>query len=261
MTLQSHERYCSEVLAQTSLLCAELEGADLKAPVPTCPEWTLADLLHHLGQAHRGVGRIVEQRLTEFPGRPVGDATTGHPFDDAAGAARWLAEGAGALVDVLSESGPDATVWTFDGRNVSAFWARRMVHETVIHRADALIALGADFTIDPEIAADTLDEWLDIVGAPMVVEFKPELKELCGPGRTLHLHATDTAPESGEWFIDATGERVTWRRSHEKAAVAVRGPMRDLLLLTYRRLPLDSAKVEVHGEREMLELWLENAKF
>lgn len=43
--------------------------------------------------------------------------------------------------------------------------------------------------------------------------------------------------------------------------VALRGPLTAVLLAFYRRLPLDSPEVEVLGERELLEFWLERAAF
>jgi hypothetical protein len=83
---------------------------------------------------------------------------------------------------------------------------------------------------------------------------------LLGPGRTLHFHATDTPPEAAaEWVVDLTGEVITWRRAHEKAAVAARGPLTDLLLVLYRRRP--AAAVEVLGDAGLLDLWLDRAKF
>ena len=49
---------------------------------------------------------------------------------------------------------------------------------------------------------------------------------------------TDTAPEAAaEWLVDLTGDTIAWRRAHEKAAVAARGPLTDLLLIIYRRRP------------------------
>ena len=54
---------------------------------------------------------------------------------------------------------------------------------------------------------------------------------------------------------------MRWRRGHEKADIALRGPLTAVLLAFYRRLPLDSAEVEVLGERELLEFWLERATF
>ncbi|CAM5558251.1 hypothetical protein SABIM44S_04186 [Streptomyces abikoensis] len=265
----SHERYCSEILDQIRLLCGALgEGADVSVTVPTCPEWTLGHLLVHVGQAHRMATGLVRDRVTEFV--PPATITQGLPqpapgdpsVEDLPGLTAWLTEGAEALVAVLREAGPDSPVWTFSEQPRSAFWARRMAHETLMHRADAVGALGLPFTADPVIAADCVDEWLEILTFPAALAFKPRLKELPGPGRTLHLHATDTPAElDAEWFIDLTGEGITWRRAHEKAAVAVRGPMTDVLSVLYRRLPADSERVEVLGDRELLDFWLERAEF
>lgn len=82
------------------------------------------------------------------------------------------------------------------------------------------------------------------------------------PGRTLHFHATDISPEAGaEWLIDLTGEAITWRRTHEKAAVAVRGPLTDLLLITYKRRPPRGDGIEVFGDTALLDFWLERVSF
>ena len=88
------------------------------------------------------------------------------------------------------------------------------------------------------------------------------MRELLGPGRTLHLHATDTPPEAdAEWLIDLTGEAITWRRGHEKAAVAVRGPVTSLLLVIYKRCPARSDGMEILGDGGLLDFWLERVSF
>ncbi|WP_424887704.1 maleylpyruvate isomerase family mycothiol-dependent enzyme [Streptomyces sp. XH2] len=268
-TMLSHERYCSEILHQTGLLRSALgEDADVSVTVPTCPEWTLGHLLLHVGGAHRMATGLVRDRVMEFvppstAGQTLPTPGPGDPsVDDLPGLTAWLTEGAEALVAVLREAGPDSPVWTFSEHPRSAFWARRAAHETLMHRADAVGAVGVPFTADPELAADCVDEWLEILTFPAAVAFKPRLKELPGPGRTLHLHATDTPAElNAEWFIDLTGEGVAWRRAHEKAAVAVRGPMTDVLSVLYRRLPADTDRIEVLGDRELLDFWLERAVF
>ncbi|CAM5743864.1 maleylpyruvate isomerase family mycothiol-dependent enzyme [Streptomyces hirsutus] len=57
-------------------------------------------------------------------------------------------------------------------------------------------------------------------------------------------------------------EGVSWHRGHEKATVALRGPLTSVLLAFYRRLPLDAPEVEVLGDRgKLLEFWLERATF
>jgi hypothetical protein len=137
-----------------------------------------------------------------------------------------------------------------------------MAHETVVHRADAASAVGAEFTVDVEVALDTLDEWMELGSLPEIFEVHPEQRELLGPGRTLHLHATDTGPEvAADWLIDLTGDAIAWRRTHEKAAVAVRGPLTDLLLIVYRRRPARSEGVEILGDARLLDFWLERVSF
>src|SRR6185437_16173322 len=98
---------------------------------------------------------------------------------------------------------------------------------------------------------------------PVVAErFTGRGTELFGPGRTMHVHATDAPPGvDAEWLLDLTGEAPTHRRTHEKAAVALRGPLTDVLQVLYRRLPADSDRVEVLGERALLDQWLEWASF
>ncbi|GAA0494025.1 maleylpyruvate isomerase family mycothiol-dependent enzyme [Streptomyces sp. NPDC046215] len=268
MTQLSYDRYCSEVAAQTERLRSAVRGADLSATVPTCPEWTLAHLLVHVGQAHRKAEGLVRLRVTEreFPadagGLPV--PGEGDPALDAGAAAfdAWLGEGALALERTLREAGPDAAVWTFGTEQKATFWARRMTNETLIHRFDAERTTGVPLAVVPDVAADCLDEWLEILGSPLAMEYKPEFKELLGPGRTLHLHATDTAPElNAEWFIDLTGDKIVWRRAHEKAAVALRGPLTELLAVFYRRLPVGTGGVEVLGDHSLLDFWLARASF
>ena len=112
---------------------------DLAANVPTCPDWTVADLLHHLGGVHRwaagfvrGVGRQPENGDLE---QLVG----GWPPND--GLAVWFREGHASLVEALLSAPPDLDTWTFmDAPSPLAFWARRQAHETAIHRVIAATA-------------------------------------------------------------------------------------------------------------------------
>ncbi|MFI0709563.1 maleylpyruvate isomerase family mycothiol-dependent enzyme [Streptomyces inhibens] len=259
----SHDRYCAELLSETAKFRALLHDTDLSATVPTCPDWTLADLARHVGGAHRWAGTIVATRAArnvDDADVPEGDGPEGN---EAKALDAWLAAGAELLVSALREAGPDTEVWTWSPVQKAGFWARRMTHETVIHRADAARTTGAAFDVPPEVAADCLEEWLQLCALPLVTAHNAERgAQLFGPGRTLHLHATDTPPElNAEWFLDLTGDRLTHRRTHEKAAVALRGPLTDLLAVIYRRLPADSDRVEVLGDRALLDQWLRWASF
>ncbi|MFJ5288665.1 maleylpyruvate isomerase family mycothiol-dependent enzyme [Streptomyces sp. NPDC088348] len=258
MTLLGHDQYCDELLRQTDLFRAALAGADLTATVPTCPEWTLGELSRHVGRAQRWAETIVRTKATEaVPPGQVPDSEG--PADDAPEAMdAWLASGATRLAATLRAAGPDAVVWTWAADRRAGFWARRMVHETAVHRADAALTAGVPFDVAAETAADTIDEWLEILAFAQA-SGDPDVAGLRGAGRSIHLHATDTA--GAEWLIEFGDDGFTWRRGHEKATVALRGPLADVLQVFYRRLPPGSDRVEVLGDRELLDFWLERASF
>ena len=50
-------------------------------------------------------------------------------------------------------------------------------------------------------------------------------------------------------------------RAHEKAAVAVRGPLTGLLLIVYRRRPARGESIEIIGDEQLLDFWLERVNF
>lgn len=264
MTPLPHDRYCAEIAHQVGLLRAVVtSGADLSATVPTCPDWSLEQLVRHMGGALRWVELMVRTRAQEeieeeqVPGVAGPDGEGGAAALDA-----WLAETGEMIVTALREAGPDAKVWSWTGEFNAGFWARRMTHEITIHRADATLAAGLPYEVAPDIAADAIDEWLEIVEWAQRTLPDDPARELRRPGSSIHLHATDNTPEvNAEWVVDLSEEVVAWRRGHEKATVALRGSLTAVLLAFYRRLPLDSAELEVLGERELLEFWLERATF
>ncbi|MBW8740800.1 MAG: maleylpyruvate isomerase N-terminal domain-containing protein [Streptomyces turgidiscabies] len=264
MTTLAHDRYCDEIAHQVGQLRAVVtSGADLSATVPTCPDWSLEQLVRHTGGALRWVDTLVRTRAEEEIGEdrvPLGGGP--ETQGDAGALDAWLAETGELVVAALREAGPDAKVWSWAGIHTSGFWARRMAHEITVHRADATLAAGLPYEVAADIAADAIDEWLQIVEFAQRTQPHDAAKELRGTGGSIHLHATDTAPETNaEWVVELTEQGVVWRRGHEKATVALRGPLTDVMLAFYRRLPLDSLRLEILGERELLEFWLRRATF
>lgn len=258
MGLLAHERYCDEIVSGTDALRAAVRGADLDATVPTCPDWTLRELAVHVGGAHRWAGEIVRTRAREaLPDERVPAFTP--EGDDPAVLDAWLADGAARTAETLREAGPGLEVWSWYGPDRSAgFWARRMAIETVVHRADASLAAKAAYAVSPDLAADTIDEWLEIVAFAQA-DGDPEAAELRGAGRSLHLHATDV-PDA-EWLIELGEDGFTWRHAHARATVALRGPLTDLMLVFNRRLAPDSDRVELLGDAELLDFWLARSSF
>ncbi|MCL8016155.1 maleylpyruvate isomerase family mycothiol-dependent enzyme [Streptomyces sp. AS02] len=264
MTLLAHDRYCDEIAHQVGLLRAVVtSGADLSATVPTCPDWSLEQLVRHTGGALRWVELMVRTRAQEeIPEEQVPGVEGPEEKGDPAALDAWLAETGEIVVAALREAGPDAKVWGWAGILNAGFWARRMTHEITVHRADATLAAGLPYEVAPDVAADAIDEWLQIVEWAQRTLPDDPARELRRAGSSIHLHATDNTPDvNAEWFIDLAEDAVAWRRGHEKATVALRGPLTAVLLAFYRRLPLDNPQLEVLGERELLEFWLERATF
>ncbi|ULR53644.1 maleylpyruvate isomerase family mycothiol-dependent enzyme [Streptomyces deccanensis] len=259
-----HERYCAEIELQVrKLRDLVTSGADLSATVPMCPDWSLEQLLRHTGGALRWVELNVRTRAKEeVPETDVPLHEGPERQGDPAALDAWLAESGAMTVAALREAGPEASVWSWGWEHSAGFWARRMAHELVVHGADAALTVGRAVEVAPEIAADAIDEWLEIVEFVQRTMPHDEAAELRGPGRSIHLHATDASPEvDAEWLIELTEDVVRWWRGHEKATVALRGPLTEVLLAFYRRLPPDGGKLEVLGERELLDFWLERATF
>jgi uncharacterized protein (TIGR03083 family) len=261
MTLLGHDRYCDQIVEETDRLRALLVGADLSVRVPSCPDWTLGQLARHVGGAHRWAETIVRTGSAEaVPDDQVPDSE-GPGDSQPAALSDWLAEGARKTAGTLREAGPGSAAWSWAWEHTAGFWARRMTHETVVHRADAALAAGAGYEVEPEIAADTVDEWLQVV-AFSADSGDEEAAGLRGPGRSIHLHATDApAGLDAEWLIEFGESGFSWRRGHGKATVVLRGPLTDVLRVFYRRLPADSDQVEVLGDAKLLDFWLERASF
>ena len=147
-------------------------------------------------------------------------------------------------------------MWTFTGPRPATWWIRRREHEVLVHRADAALALGPDFTVAAERAADGMSEYLDLLAARGPDAEDPALAD----GAVLHLHATDDGlGTAGEWLVRGAAGGVVWEHGHGKGDVAVRGPAADLLLAVMRRRPADS--VETIGDTALWEHWLTRSGF
>lgn len=256
--------HAAALIEQTRLLGELSRGADPSTRVPTCPDWTLRQLLTHVGRGHRWATAIVRER----PGAPIDPRTVpdGRQPTDPAQALGWLRESAASVLDAVAETGADTPVWTFIGPRPSAWWVRRRLHEATVHRADAALALGAGYQLSTTLAADGVSEWLEIVVARASAAASP-----LDPGVTLHLHATDTADiaddiddhagAAGEWMLRGEPTGVSLSAGHGKATAAVRGRAVDLLLALTRRHTARNAGLEVLGDAEAWTGWLERTPY
>jgi uncharacterized protein (TIGR03083 family) len=134
-------------------------AAALDAPVPSCPDWTVLDLVHHLaavyewvhGHVARGVTSPPEPRWPDRTGRPAGPA-----------ALTWWDDEFAQLMARLDGLDPELPAWNWAPQAKKAwFWHRRMAHETAVHRWDAQMASGLAEPVEAKLAVDGVSEVLD----------------------------------------------------------------------------------------------------
>ena len=133
------------------------QDADLDAPVPSCPGWSLRDLVVHLGGVHQWATHAVVEGNPNLRPEPPAD-------EGRSGLTAWYRRHATHLVEVLTSTASDAPAWTLDDQDRTAqFWMRRQVHETVMHTWDAENALGQARPMDPYLAWDGVLEVRDVI--------------------------------------------------------------------------------------------------
>ena len=151
-------QYLDELGRQGRLLGESARRPALQAAVPSCPGWTVARLLGHIAKAHHWVSWILRGRdPQEFQFDVPDDGQLFEVYE--AGLREALSR--------LSAAPDSLAVWTITpAPSAKLFWARRMAHETAIHRVDADLAAGygvSDFA--PHFAADGIEELLTVSAA------------------------------------------------------------------------------------------------
>ncbi len=208
----------------------ELIGAaDLDAPVPSCPDWAVRDLVVHLGNVHRWV---VQAMTTGNADDPLPAAA---PHD---ALASWYRGVADDMLDLFAATDPLTPCWTFGMRpRQAAFWFRRQAQEVAIHRWDLGSAAGLDLGIDADLAVDGIDEVATIF-------FPRQVRS----GRTEALTASlALAPEDTDqrWVFSGDGTAPV-----AEPDATVSGPAAALLLLLWGRTELADERVQLTGSRE-----------
>jgi hypothetical protein len=151
-----------------------------------------------------------------------------------------------------------------DARSGTRFWLRRILCETIIHRADAAATADVAYQLNAELAADAITDHLAMMTSPGWAAQRPDSAEaLRGSGQTLHLHASDEPDlgEAGEWFIERGTEGATWHHRHSPADVTVRGPATTLLLLLTRHRSISVGLgdgLQASGDLDLFTHWVEN---
>jgi len=201
---------------------------DLDAPVPSCPDWRVRDLVHHLGSVYRMFRRVADEGLLERPPRLAIDHRP-EAADDRIVA--WTEEQAALLLDALERLDPAAPRWNFSpGPQVGAFIPRRMHHETVLHRWDLEVAAGSPGPIEETVAVDGILEYLEV--------YLPRSGRWEGDAGVIHTSIADGPTFELELTPD---ELPVVHASPERTPDAVvAGAAQSLLLAWWGRTPLES---------------------
>jgi uncharacterized protein (TIGR03083 family) len=245
--------YLAVLAAEATVLASAADEAGLDADVPTCPGWTVADLVLHLGEVHRWATAAVASgatKLSDVPPDFLG------PLPDAADSIDWFRNGATRLCDTLADADPSVDYPTFLSDPITPpllFWARRQTLETSMHRVDAESATGRCTGLAPDVAIDGIDEFL--------TGFLPR-------SRT-KLHA-DTersllvAPDYSDrrWIVTISNELPVTTRVEPGADVAVEctisGSASDIYLVLWNRASLDA--VCVTGDHAVIDMLRDNVR-
>lgn len=171
MTRLAPDVYLDSLRRESRRFRDVLAGCDPAARVPSCPDWDAADLLWHLTTVQLFWERIVRERPVgpddgwQQPQRPGSYADLLTAFDDAHA----------AFVATLEAADPADPAWTWSTEQTVGFTFRRQAHESLVHRLDAELAAGTVTALDPLLAADGVDEALDIMfgGTPEWGRFDP----------------------------------------------------------------------------------------
>ncbi|MCU1397418.1 MAG: hypothetical protein JWN62_527 [Acidimicrobiales bacterium] len=215
------------------------------AVVPTCPEWSMRDLVLHQGEVHRWATLVVLEGVAK-PSAVPADHVGPLPGDDDLVA--WFTDGLEGLLRALGDAPDDLAAFTFlaDAPAPAVFWSRRQAHETEMHRVDAESALHVLTPFETASAVDGIDE--------MLVGFVPRKHTPfhLEPARTLAVHLTDAG---SAWHLAISEEpTVTQRMEPGQPSVAdctVSGSASDVYLALWNRQGVDP--LEVTGDASVFD--------
>jgi uncharacterized protein (TIGR03083 family) len=201
----------------------------------------LSDLLFHLAEGFQHKIQVLRTGVRPDPWPPESPGSLWR-----APVLEFLEMSSADLLSELRSREPDQPCWTWYPENQTVgFWARRMTHETVIHRWDAEDSVRRLTPIDAAIAVDAIDELLvvflsgDWSDDPQPPPFG-NVDVVAGPIR---------------WRVNLTAGAVGVRRSRTStgnpptAEAQLEGPEQTLLLSLWGRR---TAPPHIAGEQALI---------
>jgi len=239
--------YLSIISDESSRIVSAYE-LDRRAAIPWSDRWTVATVARHVAGTHHVLADVIR-------GRPDANfglfASLQTPPKDSPQFVDWSRSGTASLLEQLSSVPADAECWSWYEPGCSVgWWTRRMAHEAVVHRADTDLAQGRAPSVTSEVAADGIDEYLDVfVAASRIAQDAPA-------GPTVSYECTD---RSDRWWLDLSrqGERTVSREPRD-ASVRVCGTAELLLLILWGRAAAsDAPGAEVSADVGEWDRWSE----
>lgn len=222
----------------------------LDAAVPTCPGWTVRDLVTHQGLVHRWATATI---------RGVPARTDAEVEAEAAATTdllEWLDDGLVDLLNALASAPADLDVPFFllDAPAPRQAWTRRQCHETTIHAIDAMAAkLGRaprpeELWFSPALARDGIDE--------LLLGFAPRAKYNPRSSRPSRI-AVASDDGLGSWTVSVGPDGCASRVGADSDADArVTGTARGLYAGLWNR----GRDYAVAGDAEVLESFLDQLR-
>lgn len=244
------DMWLSAMHADGQAFRAVVAEADPTAEVPSCPGFTIADLVHHVDSVYRFVTAHVVRGVTDPPEKPR-SAYSDSPFATDILAA-WD-EAFAKLLAALEVIDVDMPAWNWAPQPKRAgFWHRRMAHETAIHRWDAQMAIARGEPIEAKLAADGVAEVLDTWIAA------GRRREPAAVNGLALLTATDI---DQSWNVRLRGEGIAlldtatiFDDDEHRPSVTASGPASDLDLALWGRIGVDI--LDTAGDESILEALL-----
>ena len=239
--------YVDQITKSTLGLVELARTTPKEVEVPTCPGWSLWDLLDHVAKVQKraalriGRSKDVEAQKDSPPGN----------LDEVISRSTLALE---ELTTGFLSADDGAECWNWTGSNQTVGWMkRRQAQEVTIHHFDALLASNPEedvrvliekAQITPELAKDGIEEYFEVFAGRL-------LAKGAVPKYSLHLHGSDQ--EGAEWVITDDKGSLAVLRGHQKSDVALRGDTSLLLLWTWGRVKRE--ELEVLGSAEAIASW------
>jgi uncharacterized protein (TIGR03083 family) len=247
-----------EIAARTA---AQRESAPA---VPSCPGWTMTDLILHLGTAQRVVSHLIDRRIQQPPRpaeltawvnlpdewaawlppnrAPRGDAVPPVLLD-------WFRKGAADLEERLLLTDPDEPVWSWSGDYTAGFWQRMQAIEAAVYRWDAQKALAMAEPLDSALATDAIAQHFEVM-APMR---RATAQAAPGQGERFLFRRTD-GPQS--WPVRFDSETIQLGSDGDRDYdIEIAGRASDLALFLWHR-PVNN-QLDILGDTRMLKRYFD----